>query len=217
MDKGIKAGIYARVSTKDQNTDNQIINLKSYCLLRGWSLINVYEDVISGKKGNRPGLNRLRNDIKDRSINLILVYKLDRLGRSTRDLLDQLEFIRSHNCAFVSYSDNIDITTPMGKMVYTFLSAVAEFEANLISERTKLAYKTKKAQANNLGYNPIWGRKAIVISTEEYEIIKAARAKGTSWRKIEDLFNTWRVKPGVIGKDPLSHSTLRRLFQKGGA
>lgn len=203
-----KKAIYTRVSTSRQNVENQIQKLKQYAEVRNWEIAGIYRDkAVSGRKKSRPELNRLKNDIKKGKINAVLVWKLDRLGRSVKDLIHLIEFFDKHNCAFISYNNNIDTTTSEGRLLFHIIGAFAEFESNLISERTHLSYERKKAHADQLNQRIRWGRK----SKEElipFDVVKEKRDKGWSWRKIADYLNE-------RGEENVSYSTVRRVFQKG--
>lgn len=207
----MKIGIYARVSTDDQNNENQFFKLREYADLRGWDVVDEYKDVITGRKFNRPDLLRLKSDIKKGRVSGVLVWKIDRLGRSVRDMLDLAEFFDSHGCAMIIFNSNIDTTTPMGKYVFVTFAALAELERSQISERTKLAYERKSAKAKNLGKTVVWGRKRKCLSDEEEIVVFDMRRNGYSWRDIADELNENRDKG-----DEISYSTLRRLFQNGG-
>jgi DNA invertase Pin-like site-specific DNA recombinase len=207
----LKIGIYARVSTDDQHNENQIFKLREYADLRGWDVVDVYQDVITGRKFSRPDLQRLKDDIRKRRVNGVLVWKIDRLGRSVRDMLDLAEFFDSHNTAIVIFNSNIDTTTPMGKYVFVTFAALAELERSQISERTKLAYERKKAKAKNLNQKVKWGRRRKVLSDEEFAVVSRCRASLMSWRVIADRINDMRRDD--VDAEFLSYSTVRRLFQ----
>ena len=152
----------------------------------------------------------------------VLVWKLDRLGRSLIDLIKLTDFFRIHNCQFISYSNNIDTTTAEGKLMFHILASFAEFEADLISERTKLAYEVKKIHASAIGQKIRWGRKGKLLTDREIEIIKHMRKDGTGWRKIADEINRLREeKNKELSKDEqlpkVSYNKLRRfmLLQNG--
>lgn len=137
----MKAVIYARVSKQDLTIDNQINACKTYIAQRGFKLIDIYGDVVSGYKSRRPQLDRLINDMRTGKFEIIIVYKLDRLGRSLQHLLQLVNIFKSHNINFACVSQNIDTSTASGKFTFHILGAVAEFERELISERTKEGLK----------------------------------------------------------------------------
>ncbi len=204
IDKKLKISLYSRVSTSRQNVENQIQKLTQYSEIRNWQVVDIYRDkAISGRKKSRPELNRLKKDIKKGKINAVLVWKLDRLGRSVKDLINLIEFFDTHNCAFISYNNNIDTTTSEGRLLFHIIGAFAEFESNLISERTQLSYERKKIHAEQLNQKVRWGRKT-KQNIVPYDFVKKKRNQGWSWRKIANYLNL-----------DISYSTIRRVFQKG--
>ena len=128
-----RTAIYVRVSTLDkgQDLDLQKTPLVNYAKSRQWKY-EIYEDIISGIKDNRPGLQKLMDHARKRKIDTVLVWKFDRFARSTRMLIEALEEFQQLGIDFISYQENIDTSSPMGKMVFTMISAMAEFERNLI-------------------------------------------------------------------------------------
>lgn len=132
----MKVWIYARVSTIDkQDLDTQLIPLRDFSKARWFEIYKEYTDKISWWKESRPELDNLLNDAKKRKIWAVLVFRFDRFSRSTKQLIDNLELFNSLNINFISYSENIDTSTPMGKVLFTMISAFAEFEKSIIKER----------------------------------------------------------------------------------
>jgi putative DNA-invertase from lambdoid prophage Rac len=140
----VRVALYARVSTDEQELDNQIKQLYTYCERQGLTIINVYTDVISGVKDSRPGFNKLLEDMRQYKFDQIIVTKLDRIGRSLQHLLSLFDEFNNKGIGFVSVTQNIDTSTSAGKLQMQILAAFAEFERNLISERTKEALKGNK-------------------------------------------------------------------------
>lgn len=135
--QNMKVAIYCRVSTEEQDADKQEYAIKDFCKARNWEVYEVYKDVISGTKSSRPAFNKLLEDMRINKFNCIAVTKLDRLGRSLQHLLSLLEEFNGRSINFVATTQNIDSTTATGKLQLQILGAFAEFERNLISERTK--------------------------------------------------------------------------------
>src|SRR5579863_10458950 len=109
----MRIAIYARVSTKDQSCELQVRDLRAYCAARGFDLVREYVDVgQSGAKDSRPELNKLMDDARKRQFDAIVVWRFDRLARSTKHLLTALEEFRSLGIQFISYQENIDTSTP---------------------------------------------------------------------------------------------------------
>jgi len=142
-----KCALYCRVSTEEQNPKHQESILKSYSKNNGIEIYKVYTDTISGTKDSRPALNDLMFDMRSKKFNCVLIYKLDRLGRSLKHLINICEEFYKKNVDLICTTQNIDTSTASGKLLFHILGAVAEFERELISERTKLGQK----KAKNIG------------------------------------------------------------------
>ncbi len=171
-----RVAIYARVSTTDQSTDSQLLDLRRYVAERGWHLYREYTDNgISGTKDNRPALNQLMNDAKKRRFDAVLVWRFDRFARSTTHLLLSLEQFRNLGIDFVSYQENVDTSSPLGAAIFTIISAVAQLERDIIRERVKMGLRRAKAQGVQLG------RPRVIVDVDR---IAALRAKGWSWSMI---------------------------------
>jgi DNA invertase Pin-like site-specific DNA recombinase len=150
----MRTALYARVSTSDkgQDPEMQLRELREYCERRGLSITGEYVDVgISGSKDSRPELNRLMLDAAKRKFDAVVVWRFDRFARSVSHLLRALETFRSVGIEFVSYSEAIDTSTPVGKMTFTVLGAVAELERSLIIERVRAGVRNAKAKGKRLG------------------------------------------------------------------
>ncbi|HLW99794.1 MAG TPA: recombinase family protein [Candidatus Acidoferrales bacterium] len=152
-----RAAIYARVSTNNgQDPAMQIRELRDYCKRRGWKIHDEYVDAgISGAKEKRPELDRLMADSHHRRINAVVVWRFDRFARSVSHLLKALETFQSLGIEFVSLSEQLDSSTPAGKMVFTVLGAVAELERSLIAERVRAGLRNAKAKGKRLGRPPL--------------------------------------------------------------
>ena len=176
----IRAAIYARVSTANSGQDPsmQTRELQEYCERRGWKVIGEFVDVgISGAKEKRPELDRLMADAHRRRFDALVVWKFDRFARSVSHLLRALETFKALGVEFVSLSEQVDTSTPTGKMVFTVLGAVAELERSLIAERVRAGLRNAKAKGKRLG------RPRRTISRSE---IEALRETGASWKAIAD-------------------------------
>jgi len=148
----MRAGLYLRVSTTDQTTLNQEIELKKYCENNKIEIYKIYrEEGVSGSKTSRPQLDLMLQDMRKGLINCIICWKFDRLGRSTSHLLQVLEELRNKKVTLIATSQNIDTSTPMGKFFFTILSSFAEMEREMITERIKLGLKRRKSQGKPLG------------------------------------------------------------------
>lgn len=152
MSKNIKVALYVRVSTLEQNPENQTKILNQYCKERDWAIFDTYIDKgTSGLKRSRPGFNRLIKDMRSRKFNIIIIWKLDRIGRSLQHLLELAQEFNNKKIDLVVVTQNFDTTTSSGKFLFQVLGAVAEFESGMISERTKLGLARAKDQGIKLG------------------------------------------------------------------
>jgi len=174
----MRVAIYARVSTANNGQDPtmQTRELREYCERRGWNVAGEYVDVgISGTKEKRPELDHLMADAHRRKFDVVIVWRFDRFARSVSHLLRALETFNALGIAFVSLSEQMDTTTPTGKMVFTVLGAVAELERSLIVERVKAGLRNARAKGKRLG-RP---KRDVDASA-----IGALRAQGLPWRSI---------------------------------
>jgi len=137
----VKVAIYARISKEEQDAEKQVKSCLEYCKIRSFEVYKIFKDEISGKTTSRPAFNELLKDMRLMRFNCIMVTKLDRIGRSLKHLLDLFEEFSNKGVNFVAVTQSIDTTTSTGKLQLQILGAFAEFERNLISERTKEALK----------------------------------------------------------------------------
>lgn len=137
----MKVGIYCRVSTLEQDATKQQAELQDFCKSKGWEVTKVYLDTISGATDSRPALNDLMIDAYNKKFEAVLIWKLDRLGRSVRHLIDVVHKFNLWNINLICKTQDIDTSTPNGKLFFYLFGAMAEFERELISERTKLGLK----------------------------------------------------------------------------
>jgi len=150
-EKQIRVALYARVSTADQTTENQLIELRRYAEARGWTSTEYLEDGVSGAKERRPALDRLMGDARRRRFDVLLVWRLDRLGRSLKHLIVTLDELAALGIAFVSMNEGIDCMTPAGKLQLHLLAAIAEFERERIRERVMAGLQRARRQGQRLG------------------------------------------------------------------
>jgi DNA invertase Pin-like site-specific DNA recombinase len=154
MTMTVRVAIYARVSTLNhgQDVNLQTRELQQFAVARGWHVAGEYVDAgVSGAKDSRPELNRLMADAKRRRFDAVLVWKLDRFGRSLRHLVNALAEFESLGIAFVSLSDNLDLSTASGRLMFNIIGAMAEFERELIRERVRAGMKNAKAKGARIG------------------------------------------------------------------
>jgi DNA invertase Pin-like site-specific DNA recombinase len=206
----MKAAIYARVSTANNGQDPtmQTRELREYCDRRGWTVAGEYVDIaISGTKEKRPELDRLLGEAHRRRFDAVVVWRFDRFARSVSHLLRALETFKSLGIEFVSLSEQVDTSTPTGKMVFTVLGAVAELERSLIVERVRAGLRNAKAKGRCLG------RPRVAVDATR---IATLRSQGLSWAKIGERLGlgegTVRRTAGASAKNP-HESALATPFE----
>jgi len=151
-----KVAIYGRVSTKDQDPESQLLDLRKYVKLRNWEVYQEYVDWgVSGAKESRPALDKLMKDARKRKFDILLVWRFDRFARSTKHLVTALEELEGLGIDFCSYEDSIDTSTNHGKLVFTIMGAIAEFERSLIRERVLAGVRRAKENGIRLGRPPL--------------------------------------------------------------
>lgn len=138
----MRVALYARVSTEEQDADRQLVMMREYAARQGWSIYREYKDQgISGMKDSRPEFDIMLKDMRENRFQAILVTKLDRIGRSLKHIVGLFEEFNKRGVQFVATTQNIDTTSAAGKLQMHIMGAFAEFERNIISERTKDALK----------------------------------------------------------------------------
>jgi len=147
----VKAAIYARVSTVDQEPENQLGELRRYVEARGWMAVEYVDRGVSGAKDRRPALDTLVKDATRRRFDVLVCWRLDRLGRNLKHLITLLDDLQALGVAFVSLAEGIDATTPARKLQLHILGAIAEFERERIRERVLAGLTRARAQGRKLG------------------------------------------------------------------
>ena len=149
----LKVAIYTRVSTEKQTNESQLNELREYCQRRGWMNVTEYADVISGAKFSRAGLDRLMAEVRRARLDIVVCFKLDRLGRSLAHLAQIVGELTAHRVALVCPSQGIDTSTgnPASQLQLNILMAIAEFERSIIQERVSAGLRAAKANGVKLG------------------------------------------------------------------
>lgn len=147
----MKAAIYARVSTADQNPDLQLRELREYCKVRGWQFKIYLDHGVSGATDQRPELRRLEHDVLHGHYGVVLCWKFDRFARSVSHLLASLDRFKTAGAEFVSIRDGIDTNTPTGRLLFTLVGAIAEFERSLIRERVNAGIEAARHRGVKFG------------------------------------------------------------------
>ncbi|HXM61177.1 MAG TPA: recombinase family protein [Terriglobales bacterium] len=174
-----RVALYARVSTlNNQDPEMQLSELREYAGRRGWQIVEEFTDQgVSGCKESRPALNRLMSDACRRRFDAVLVWKIDRFGRSLKHLVNALAELAALGVAFISLRDNIDLSTPSGRLMFQIIGAMAEFERALIQERVRAGLRNARAKGRRLGRPRVIGDASKIASL---------RAQGRSWAEIKD-------------------------------
>jgi DNA invertase Pin-like site-specific DNA recombinase len=189
-----QAAIYARTSTSNhgQSVDVQLLDLRKLAEQRGFQVTREYCDSgQSGSKNSRPALDGLLADAKRGKFRVLLVWKLDRLGRSTAHLIQLLEEFRTWGIELISFSEGLDFSTTTGKLFYTVISAFAEFEKDTIRERVRAGLRNARAKGKMLG------RPRVSVDSSR---IARLRSRGSSWASI--------AKELGVGEGTIRRATL---------
>jgi DNA invertase Pin-like site-specific DNA recombinase len=184
----MRVAIYARVSTTNgQSPEMQLAELREYASRRGWEVFAEYVDNgVSGAKESRPELNRLMADAHRRHFDVVLCWKVDRFGRSLKHLVNALADLDSYGIAFVSLRDNLDLSTPSGRLMFQIIGAMAEFERSLIQERVRAGLRNAKLRGKKLG------RPRRIVNGDE---MARLRQQGASFREIAEAVG---ASPGTV-------------------
>ena len=173
----MKVSLYARVSTLDKGQDPevQLRELREYVAHRGWEVVGEFVDRVSGAKEQRPDLDRLLLEMRRGKCQGFVVVRLDRLGRSLKHLLTLLTDFEERNIALISLKEGIDFSTSTGKLMFSIVGAMAQFERDLIRERVKAGLDYARAKGVRIGRKPI---------SVDHEEIYRLKAQGCSMRQI---------------------------------
>ncbi|MBZ5585631.1 MAG: recombinase family protein [Acidobacteriia bacterium] len=180
-----RVALYCRVSTSDQHCETQLHELREYVSNQsGWEIYNEYLDSgFSGTKASRPALDSLMKDASKKKFNAVVVYKLDRFGRSVLNLSQSLAALDSYGVRFISTSQNLDTNAcdPASRFLLNILSSVAAFEVEMIRERTLSGIRAARSKGKTLG------RPKKVFRRDE--VVRLRDAEGLSWRLIGEKLN----------------------------
>jgi DNA invertase Pin-like site-specific DNA recombinase len=182
--------IYARVSTDKQKVDMQLRELRDYVARSDWTIFEEFIDKnATGGNTKRPAFQAMLDAARKKKFNSLLVWKLDRLSRSLKDLILTLDELGSLGIDFVSYDNNLDTLTPTGKLVFQIVGAVAEFEKDIIRERVIAGLATARAKGKRLGRPP--------LAPHLYDQALKMRAEGLSLKEIGKILG---IDEGTIRK-----------------
>jgi DNA invertase Pin-like site-specific DNA recombinase len=184
----MRVALYARVSTcNGQSPEMQLAELREYASRRGWEVFSEYVDHgFSGATQTRPDLNRLMADAHKRHFDVVLCWKVDRFGRSLKHLVNALADLDAYGVAFVSVRDNLDLSTPSGRLMFQIIGAMAEFERSLIQERVRAGLRNAKLKGKTLG------RPRRIVNGDQ---MARLRGQGASFREIAKAVG---ASPGTV-------------------
>ena len=196
----MRAALYARVSTFDQEPENQLAELRRYVRARSWPEAVEYIDRgVSGARDRRPALDRLVTDARRCRFEVLVVWRLDRLGRNLRHLVTLLDELHEVGVSFVSLGEGIDCTTPAGRLQLHVLAALAEFERARIAERVRAGLARARANGQRLGQKPLDIPPADLDRTAHLSIRQAAAELGIP-RSVLHRARVSRRPAGIGGK-----------------
>lgn len=205
----MKAALYARTSTDRQDLGNQLTPLREYAARQGWEAVE-FADQLSGARSDRPGLEGLKGAVARREVDIVIVTKLDRLGRSTVDLLNTLDDFEARGVRFIALTQAMDTATPAGKLLRTVIAAVAEFERDIIRERIRSGIAEKRRRKEYHG-----GRPKLQELTERRIIEAKAANPGASLRELTAMIPAYRTKTDRERR--VSLASVARVLQKHSA
>ncbi|MCB0362219.1 MAG: recombinase family protein [Bdellovibrionales bacterium] len=172
-----RVAIYLRVSTQDQNTDLQRVELESFIKSKRWTVTDIFEDKATGTNANRPSFKALMDGVRSNKFDVVICWKLDRLFRSLKDLILTLQVLSDQSVEFIALKDNIDLTTSTGRLLMHILGAFGEFEASIIRTRVKAGLEQARRRGVTLGRR----------KSRPSELIRELRSKGYTYRRISEL------------------------------
>jgi len=195
-----RAPIYVRVGTHDQEVENQLEELRRFVEARGWEAREYVDEGVSGALDQRPALDELIQDAKRRRFDVLVCWRLDRLGRSLKHLITLLDDLQALGVAFVSLAEGIDATTPAGKLQMHILGAISEFERARCAERVRAGLARVRREGRRLGRPPVQISPDAVESVRGLPVREAARRLGVSRSTAHRVLGQQPMLKGVSQK-----------------
>jgi DNA invertase Pin-like site-specific DNA recombinase len=198
----MRVALYARVSTLNgQNPETQLIELREYAARRGWQVVDEYVDAgVSGSKDSRPALNRLMAHAHQRRFDAILVWKLDRFGRSLKHLVTAIAELEALGVVFASLKDNWDLSTPSGRLLFQIVGAMAEFERELIRERIRAGMRRRRLEGLPMGRAPL---------AVDHKALVHDRLSGMSLTKVAKKYGVSRASVVRFAREAVKRETAQ--------
>ena len=197
-----RAAVYARVSTLDQTTANQVFDLRQMAQQRGYEIVEEYVDHgISGTRARRPALDKMMADARRGRFDIVLVWAADRLARSVKHFVEVLSELDHLGVAFVSFREQLDIAGPLGRAIMIIVSAIAELERSLIVERVRAGIRRARLEGRHIGRRPLDIDRTAVLHDRDrgLSLTDVAKAHGISRAMVSKIVRQRR--------DPASHKT----------
>lgn len=192
----MRAAIYARVSTDDQTADLQLNELRKYCTAREWQAVEYVDEGVSGRKARRPQLDALWEAVRAGDVDVVVVWRFDRFGRSVKQLITALDEFGQLGVEFVSVREAIDTTTPMGKAMFTIVGAFAELESSIIAERVKAGMSAARERGVHVG--------------------RPETIEGTDRQRAVALFREGMGTDEIAEEIGIHVTTVRRIIRRAG-
>lgn len=208
---------YARVSTNHQSIDIQQDEIEKFCKFRNFDLVRFYSDKASGKNTDRPGFQKMLKDLEHNplSADALVIYKLDRVGRSLLDLMNIAHFLEDHGIGLISITNSIDTTTKEGRLFFYIMGALAEYERELINERTLLGLRAVQAKGIQLGRRrkPFDVKEAMRLRADGVPVSRICKRFGigrtTYYKRMQEIENELsHVAAAKVERDYPSFSEL---------
>lgn len=185
----MRVALYARVSTSDQDSELQLVELRRYAAAKSWAVVEEFVDRgVSGSLASRPALDRLRAAARRRDVDAVVVWRFDRFSRSITDLVASLEEFRTLGVAFVSIHEQIDTGSPTGRVVFAVVAAMAEFEREILRERVRAGMARARERGVRLG-RPLTldAREILRLRRDGLSVRAIARSVGAPASTVADL------------------------------
>ena len=199
-----RVAVYARVSTLDQTTANQIFDLRQMAAQRGFEIVEEYVDHgVSGTRARRPGLDKMMADARRGRFDIVLVWAADRLARSVKHFVETLSELDHLGIAFISFREQIDTAGPLGRAVMIIVSAIAELERSLIVERVRAGMRRARMEGRRIGRAP--------LDVDRTALLRD-RARGVS---LTELAKMYRISRASVCRVLRSEKTPPTLLQAG--
>jgi len=198
-----RAALYARVSTFDQTTDNQLLDLRQMVEQRGYQIVEEYVDQgISGAKARRPALDKMMAAARRGEFDILVVWATDRLARSVKHFVEVLAELDHLGIAYLSYREQLDTSGPLGRAVMIIVSAIAELERSLIIERVRAGIRRARLEGRHIGRRPLDIDRPAVLRDRDrgLSLTEVGKAHGISRAMVSKVVREQR--------GPGSHKTL---------